>query len=66
MKYVFKTKDKDEAEIQMEAFNNYSILWELSHNFRRKFKHLNESEEFMKGVEHVLDKLSDELIDFKC
>lgn len=64
MQYTFKTKDPDEARIQMAASDNYSILWELKHNFWRKWKHAEGSEEYFKGVYEVLDALKEELKEF--
>lgn len=63
MKYIFKTKDEDEAKILMEAKTNYAILWELSHNFFRKFENADDSE--TKGIERVLKELANELTEFK-
>ena len=64
MEYTFKTSDRVDAEIIMDAKKNYCILWELTHNFRRKFSEVKEGE-FLNGVEHVLELLEEEIIEFR-
>lgn len=59
-KYTFtiETEDLEELEVYQKAHANSYIIWELSHNFHRRFKHLDgKHEEFYRGVEHVLDEL---------
>lgn len=72
MKYKFETKDEFKAKQMLAYSDNYSLLWELAHNFHRQFepgnhkapKHVDENS-FYVGVSFVLDKLSEHLQDFK-
>lgn len=59
-KYIFtiETDELEELDIYQKAHANSYILFELRHNFHRKFKHLDgKHEEFYRGVELVLDEL---------
>ena len=59
-KYTFKieTEDLDELDVYHRAHENSYIVFELAHNFHRRFKYLNgHHEEFYKGVDHVLNEL---------
>lgn len=60
MKYKFEveTDDREELETYFKADENSWKMFELRHNFHRKFKNLDDKgEEFMNGVYHVLDEL---------
>lgn len=59
-KYTFtiETEDLEDIEVYQKAHINSYIVWELQHNFHRKFKYLDgKHEEFYKAVEYVLDEL---------
>lgn len=59
-KYTFtiETEDLEELEVYQKAHANSYIVFELRHNFHRKFKYLDgKHEEFYKGVDCVLDEL---------
>jgi len=59
-KYTFtiETEDLDELDVYHKAHENSYIVFELIHNFHRRFKHLNgHHEEFYKGVDFVLNEL---------
>lgn len=59
-KYTFtiETEDLEDLEIYQKAHTNSYIVFELTRNFHRKFKHLDgHHEEFYKGVDHVLNEL---------
>lgn len=65
--YEFKASVDNLSELEdfINAHINSGILWQLVHNFHRNFKHLNENDDFMKGVYYVLDRLKEELEDYK-
>ena len=67
-KYTFtvETEDLDELDVYQKAHANSYVIWELIHNFHRKFKHLDgHHEEFYKGVDCVLDKLRNLLREYE-
>lgn len=65
MTYEFRTEDEFEAKILVSASDNYNMLWELKMNFHRRFKNVENSSDFHKGMYHVLDELQKEIEDFK-
>lgn len=58
--------DKEEKVAMTFASDNYYLLWELKHNFWRKWKNIpdDKSEDFAKGVEEVLNALSLQLQEY--
>ena len=60
-KYTFKieTEDIEELDDFKNAQKNSNIVWQLKHNFGRKFKHEDGSEDYIKGINKVLDELED-------
>ena len=57
-KFTVETEDLDELDVYQKAHANSYIVFELIHNFHRRFKHLDGyHEEFYKGVDHVLNEL---------
>lgn len=66
IEYDDETEDIESQFSLFHASRNYGILWELKHNFWRKWKHLPSSatEEYIRGVEEVLEKLREEIEEF--
>lgn len=64
MKITIKAKDKQEQLAAVMYQENYHILWELKHNFWRRWKHADGSEEYLKGLDEVIEALKEELIEF--
>jgi len=66
-KYIFtiETENEDELTPYTMATKMHGILWDLKHNFWRKWKHVDGSEEYLKGVTEVLDDLQEELKEYK-
>ena len=70
MKVTFEFDDEaEDIETQFALFHasrNYSILWELKHNFWRKWKHLPEgsTEEYARGIDEVIERLKEYLEEF--
>lgn len=66
-KYIFtiETDELEELDIYQKAHANSYILFELRHNFHRKFKSLDgKHEEFYRGVDYVLDQLDNLIKDY--
>lgn len=67
-KYTFKieTEDLEDLEIYQKAHTNSYIVFELTRNFHRRFKHLEgHPEEFYKGVDYTLDELRNLLREYE-
>ena len=60
MKYTIETEEKEDAAILIGAHDNYNILFELKHNFARKWKHAD-----VVDGRDVLNSLSDILDEFR-
>lgn len=60
-KYTFtiETDDLDEFQAIVKHSDYQALVFELRKNFYRKFKHLEDSEDFHRGVEGVLDELQE-------
>ena len=57
-KFTVKTTDLDILHTYQKAFENSVIVWEIVHNFHRKFKYLEgKSQDFYDGVDLVLEEL---------
>lgn len=66
-KYTFtiQTDDLDEFQSIVKHSDYQSLVFQLKNNFHRRFSNLdNESEDFNKGVNLVLNKLQEEIEDY--
>lgn len=64
MKITLEFEDDDmySANIYMKAMDYYNVLFELQNNFHRRFENLDhKSDDFIEGVNYVLEKLTKEL-----
>lgn len=71
-KYTFKVETDDLAELHdyTNALRNSAIIFELRHNFHRQFETIskdnmgdNDESSFYAGVNLVLDKLKEYILD---
>jgi hypothetical protein len=66
-------EDSEDFQMASRYAQNYHILWELRHNFRRQFEYLTpemekkskaEQQAYFDGIERVLDQLEYAMEDF--
>ena len=60
MKWIFETDDPEEAETLYNAQKNASIVFELTHNFWRKWKHSDKDI----TLEELKDAINDLVYDY--
>lgn len=58
-KVTVETDDLDEFQSIVKHSDYQALVFELKNNFHRNFSNLEETEEFHRGVEKVLDELQE-------
>jgi len=58
---TIKSNSMYDLQSYIMADEHYDILFELKHNFWRKWKHADGSEDYIKGINEVLEQLREEL-----
>lgn len=59
--FTIETDNLDELSVFQNAAANSFLLWELKHNFWRRWKHSEAEGDYRKGIDEVLDALAEEL-----
>lgn len=55
-------EDVEEFEIIENASKMHGVLFEITHNFRRKFiKHSEDSDEYIRGMEFIMQAIIEEI-----